>query len=92
MTSAELSKALATLTQRAARPSAEALITGRPTALATRRARSAQQVRLVITVVGLLHAITEAEAAGVDVFAAVYFSEPILPELRSLANIPVISR
>lgn len=35
--------------------------------------------------------VLDAEAASADVFVAASFSEPILPELRALAQIPVVS-
>jgi Asp/Glu/hydantoin racemase len=38
-----------------------------------------------------VHAVLASEEAQAEVFVAASFSEPILPELRSLANIPVAS-
>lgn len=38
-----------------------------------------------------VQSLLAAEKAGADVFVAASFSEPILPELRSLAQIPVVS-
>lgn len=86
---------MAALAERAAQPSTKVLINGRPKAFGnSANALSATGSPVAyhsIVAPAFLHAITEAEAAGADVFAAASFSEPILPELRSLASIPVIS-
>ena len=38
-----------------------------------------------------VESVLDAEAASADAFVAASFSEPILPELRSLARVPVVS-
>lgn len=52
--------------------------------------RSAIVYHLVVTPI-FIRALTDAEKAGADAFVIGTYSEPILPELRSLATIPIVT-
>jgi Asp/Glu/hydantoin racemase len=88
-------KALAAHAERTASPGTEVVVNGRSGSFGGRlgTADFAGSPIMYHTVVApaFVRSLLAAEAAGADAFIVASFSEPILPELRSLARIPVIS-
>jgi len=88
-------KALAAHFKRVASPGTEVVLNGRKTAFGSDLGGddvfgSAIMYHTVVAP-AFVRSLLAAEKAGADAFVVASFSEPILTELRALANIPVIS-
>jgi len=88
-------KALAAHFKRVASPGTEVILNGRKTAFGSDLGGddifgSAIMYHAVVAP-AFIQSLLAAEKAGADAFIIASFSEPILTELRALANIPVIS-
>lgn len=88
-------KALAAHFKRIASPGTDVVLRGRDTSFGNGLAGSETIGSPImyhsVVVPAFVKSLLDAERAGADTFIAASFSEPILPELRSLANIPVVS-
>jgi len=88
-------KALGAHFKRVAGPDTEVVLNGRKTAfgsaLGTHDVIGSPIMYHAIVAPAFVESVLAAEAAGADAFVVASFSEPILPELRSLADIPVVS-
>lgn len=81
--------------RRISRPDTEVVVRGRSeksrTEVPTTEIIGSPIVYHTVVVPEFVDSLIEAEEAGADAFIVASFSEPILPELRSLARIPVVS-
>ncbi|CAM2187633.1 allantoin racemase [Paraburkholderia sacchari] len=88
-------KALASHFDKVASPGTKVLLNGRTTAygntLDTLDVIGSPIVYHSVVAPAFIRSLLTAESNGADAFVVASFSEPILPELRSLANIPVVS-
>lgn len=88
-------KALAAHFKRVASPGTEVVLNGRRSSfgshLDTADVIGSPIMYHTVVAPAFVTSLLEAEEAGADAFVVASFSEPILPELRSLARIPVVS-